>query len=383
MRDADSQQIGVRLQIEARHRLETLARLSNVPLSELVRQAIAMYVEDGHDAWHEAQRMWSGKQGLTGERESTPLEVKLYGEWLLSRPADLRTLLLHLGDDLRGTRQDPPHAARHLQLLETNPLGGWTAEFLEPIPTSLPPSEQAERGARSARLVDVNANMLRILGVSQREEVIGAPMIAMFNLADANTYDAAQQFARDGYTLIGASVSAVTPAGRCLPLIVSMVGTVESDHLVRLRGVAQALAPQDGCSVPEGLESHLPQGMWCVQLARPLPATEPPSSLIPSIYEAGRLTRCNQVFAHLCGVEGPEKLEGESLAEVLPPDQPRNRMCFDEFIRSEFRLPGRECVMTTASGATRLGRLRMCGHVLEDSLLCIHGCIEDLTHLVR
>lgn len=383
MRDADSSQIGVRLQIDARQRLETLARLSGIPLSELVRQAVAAYVSEGHEAWRESERLRQGARRRQGGRvASVPLDVKLYGEWLLSRPADLLTLLVKLGDDLRRSPQGATAASRHAELLAASPLCGWTTEFTEPIKTSLPAAAQADLLVRQGRVVDVSAGLVNMMSASGAEELIGAPMISFLNLADPQTFDAVQGFVENDYCVLGATIAAVDARGRSTPVISSVVGTVDNGYVTRMRGVSQHVVPSDGSGTPEGMESHIPQGLWCLTFEQPVDAGKPAEEQVEAICTRARWSWCNASFAALCGLEARDALERCTLDTVFPIEEMPNRECFLRFVESGHRLVGSEAYTRTADGQLRVGRVRMSGQVVEGRLHRIYGCYEDLTHLL-
>jgi PAS domain-containing protein len=382
MKDPDSSQIGVRLQIDARHRLETLARLSGIPLSELVRRAVATYVSKGQQAWVESKRARENARRLRGRVDSVPLDVKLFGRWLLSRPADLRRLLIELGDDLRSAGFGRVRAGAHVQLLDVSPLGGWTAEFLEPVPTDISPSAQTDLILRRARIVEASQSLIEMLGAAHSDDVIGHPLAAFLNLADPETFEAICTFAENGHCMLGAHLAAVDPHGRAGSMIASAIGRVDNGRLVKLRGVAQRAVPSDESGTPDGLETHLPQGLWCLSFDPPIATDMSPGQQVEAICTHGQWLWCNGTFANLCGLDDQSQLQQHPPSTMLPMDEMPNRECFELFVASGYRLRGRECFTRTTDERIRKGRLRMTGQIVDRQLLRLYGCYEDLTHLL-
>ena len=165
-------------------------------------------------------------------------------------------------------------------------------------------------------------------------------------------------------------------------MIASTIGRVEEGRLVKLRGVAQRALPSDDSGTPEGLETHLPQGLWCLSFEDPIPTTIPPDEQVEAICARGCWLWCNGTLAHLCGLDDRDEIQRHDPSTMLPMDEMPNRECFQVFVDSGHRLAGRECLTRTADGRTRKGRLRMTGQIVDGRLLRVYGCYEDLTHLL-
>lgn len=383
MKEADSAQIGVRLHSDARQRLETLSRLSGVPLSELVRQAVAVYVSQGHQSWQESRRIRREQQQAQHVADLAPLDVKLFGQWLLSRPPDLRRLLMALGDDLRRRSAESSAPTDHLQLLHLSPMAGWSAELTEPIPTELSASAQTERILHRARLSDISQSSLEMLGADSFDEVAGQPLAGFLNLADPATFEQVARFAENDHLLLGAPLAAVDPRGLTRRIIASAVGSVDdAGYLVKLRGVMQRLVPpgESGASLAHELAIH--QGLWCLNLSEPVDVRAPADDQLRAIRSAGRWSWFNEAFAATVAAGNSQRIHDISPEAILCWHESANRQGLQRFVDSGYRLAGREWVTRTFDGQMRKGRLRMTGQVVDGVLRRVYGCYEDLTELI-
>jgi PAS domain-containing protein len=149
-----------------------------------------------------------------------------------------------------------------------------------------------------------------------------------------------------------------------------------------MRGVSQRLVPSDGSGTPEGMESHLPQGLWCLTFEDPVDTGLSAEEQVGAICARARWHWANHSFASLCGLDTEEALERYTLSTVFPIEHVPNRNCFHRFVESGHRLIGGECYTQGPDGQLRVGRVRMTGQVIEGRLHRIYGCYEDLTHLL-
>src|SRR5688572_501142 len=66
------------------------------------------------------------------------------------------------------------------------------------------------------------------------------------------------------------------------------------------------------------------EGVWRIELSKPVPTSLPPEAQIDRFYASGELAECNDVMAQMYGFNRAADLVGARLADLLPRSDPRN-----------------------------------------------------------
>src|SRR5689334_15217711 len=80
------------------------------------------------------------------------------------------------------------------------------------------------------------------------------------------------------------------------------------------------------------------EGIWRIELERPVSTALPEDEQIAGFYRHGVLAECNDAMAKMYGYERAEELVGARLDSLLVPSDPANREYLLAFIRSGYRL---------------------------------------------
>lgn len=107
-------------------------------------------------------------------------------------------------------------------------------ELVPPIPTHLPPKEQARLMVETGVLIECNQTHLNWFGLESRDEVVGKTFLE-YAEANQGIYDLLAEFCRNGYQLNSVANPEMRPVrlGKSW-LLVNLDGIVEDGHLVRM-----------------------------------------------------------------------------------------------------------------------------------------------------
>jgi len=98
--------------------------------------------------------------------------------------------------------------------------------------------------------------------------------------------------------------------------------------------------------------SQISEGVWRIQMREPVPADWPLEKQIEGIFNEAYLTECNTAMARMYGYERAEELVGTPLSCLLIPEDPRNHLFLESFVRNGYRLNNAESVERDRHGRT-------------------------------
>ncbi|MEA2691566.1 MAG: hypothetical protein QOJ16_953 [Acidobacteriota bacterium] len=121
-----------------------------------------------------------------------------------------------------------------------------------------------------------------------------------------------------------------------------------------------------------------PEGIWRLDLERPLPVATPEAEQIEHLYRYAQVAECNLAMARMLGFERPDDILGARLADLLPREEPRSRH-LPAFIRSGYRLAEAESHEVDREGRPRFFVHTMIGRVENGQLESAWGTQTDVT----
>lgn len=207
------------------------------------------------------------------------------------------------------------------------------------------------------RVLEVNARACELYGYA-REEFIGLGLDALTMDAAARDKRIAIALARgwhvdysavgkrsDGATLhLDLSVSVVDYQGRRAILSLSRDATARVEAEKALR-VSEAKY--------RAFVAQSTEGVWCIDLPRPVPISLDPDAQITKWFEEATLVECNDAMARMYGLRKAADMVGTPLRRVLVMDDPRNWDYLRAFIKGGYRLDGAESHEKAADGSDR------------------------------
>jgi PAS domain S-box-containing protein len=125
------------------------------------------------------------------------------------------------------------------------------------------------------------------------------------------------------------------------------------------------------------------EGIFRQDLERPLSVNLPEDEMVQRILRESHLAECNDALARMYGFGSAQELIGKPLTETVSPDDPRNIELTREYIRSGFRVLGRESHEMDAHGHAKIFLNSMIGIVENGELLRTWGIQRDVTERVR
>jgi len=100
--------------------------------------------------------------------------------------------------------------------------------------------------------------------------------------------------------------------------------------------------------------SACPDGMWCVELAVPVPVIMPVPDAVEAIIQIGRVTTANDAAARLLGLSRGQELAGRRLSDVMTADLGTLRRLLVEFVSAGHRLAAQAVTTETRPGGRAL-----------------------------
>lgn len=101
-----------------------------------------------------------------------------------------------------------------------------------------------------------------------------------------------------------------------------------------------------------GFVREISEGVWRYELRKPMPAGLNAEEQVAFMFEHGFLAECNPAMARMYGYERPEEITGAPLSALLIPDDPRNHLFLQSFVRNGYRLRNAESVEKDRDGKT-------------------------------
>jgi PAS domain S-box-containing protein len=85
------------------------------------------------------------------------------------------------------------------------------------------------------------------------------------------------------------------------------------------------------------LVSRSVEGVWRIELAKPLPIGLPEDEGLEWLFSQGYIAECNQAFARIWGASGPDELIGKRLGEFISPSDVVRIETFRSLVRGNFK----------------------------------------------
>jgi two-component system, cell cycle sensor histidine kinase and response regulator CckA len=121
------------------------------------------------------------------------------------------------------------------------------------------------------------------------------------------------------------------------------------------------------------------EGIWCCEMAEPVPVDLPADEQIARFFETSYLSDCNLVMARMYGYSSCEELRGTRLATLLSPDDPGNIAYLRAFIQGGYRLADAESHEVDRHGRRKVFLNNLTGVVEGGRLLRAWGTQRDVT----
>jgi hypothetical protein len=212
--------------------------MEGVSISDLVRRALAMHLAGGPSRWLELERAQCEEElGAEVFEDDTPPDVRRYGEWMRSLPAEARVLIHAVGEAATFERA---HVFRELDVLESSPVPIWCLALERPLSSDMPIENQVEHIRRSGKVVACNGACKRLHGRTFcYGETASAGELPSALMDDGVLRD----FVTSDYQLQGRLIQCGDHDGHHAPhdppslVVLHMLGQREAEGLVRIWGI--------------------------------------------------------------------------------------------------------------------------------------------------
>jgi PAS domain S-box-containing protein len=129
--------------------------------------------------------------------------------------------------------------------------------------------------------------------------------------------------------------------------------------------------------------AHSMEGVWRVELAKPLPLGLPEDESLEWLFQQGYIAECNPAYARIFGFSTPDELIGKRLGNIVPASDEERIETFRSLARGGFQSRTIEFRASDNAGNMKyLARLDI--PIVEDGMLVrLWGITRDLTDLKR
>ncbi|MFZ2447939.1 MAG: PAS domain S-box protein [Syntrophobacteraceae bacterium] len=121
------------------------------------------------------------------------------------------------------------------------------------------------------------------------------------------------------------------------------------------------------------------EGIFRIELERPIPIALPEDDLIEEFYSSAYLAECNDEMAHIYGLEKAEDIIGSRMSEFLPRTDAHNVEYLAAFVRSGYRLVEAESYRKDMNGQEIRFSSSLIGEVEDGRLLRAWGVQREIT----
>jgi PAS domain S-box-containing protein len=121
------------------------------------------------------------------------------------------------------------------------------------------------------------------------------------------------------------------------------------------------------------------EGIWRIELEKPVPITLPPSRQIKLFYKYSYMAECNDAMARMYGLTSSEELVGTRLGDLLIESDPNNIAYLTAFIKSGYKLSGVESHEKDKDGKDKYFRNSLTGIVEDGRIVRAWGTQQDIT----
>jgi PAS domain S-box-containing protein len=129
--------------------------------------------------------------------------------------------------------------------------------------------------------------------------------------------------------------------------------------------------------------SQSSEGIFREEIEAPVSVDLPEDELIRHILYDAYIAECNDAMAAMYGVTSGEELRGRRWRELVPPEDPQNIELTREYVRSGFRVLGRESREVDVHGTPKVFLNSMIGIVENGKLVSTWGIQRDITEKVK
>jgi PAS domain S-box-containing protein len=165
------------------------------------------------------------------------------------------------------------------------------------------------------------------------------------------------------------------------------VGGVSVGRVWSFRDVTERRAAERALATSEAryrtFVSQSSEGIWRIELDRPLPIALPIEQQLEWWRAHGRLAECNEAMAVMYGFTSPTELSGMPLAELIPPSDQHNRDYFTRFVEAGYRLADAESHEVGRDGSQKFFLNNLLGVVEDGHLVRVWGTQRNVTEQRR
>ncbi len=124
---------------------------------------------------------------------------------------------------------------------------------------------------------------------------------------------------------------------------------------------------------------HSHEGIWCIEMADPIPTSLSTDEQVQRLYEQGYLIECSDSMARMHGFGSAEEMLGARFGSLMPRLSRQNVENLRTFIRSGYGLTDQESQELDASGSVRWFLNNLMGMVESGRLVRVWGVQQDIT----
>jgi PAS domain S-box-containing protein len=184
----------------------------------------------------------------------------------------------------------------------------WCMDLKKTLSIKVPVEEQVDHIINNSYLSDSNDAMAELYGYSSAAEIIGVPLSAGLLRNVPENREHLRQFVASGYRMKNAEFLEVDRHRKVRTVLVSFVGIIEKEQLVRCWGMQQDITERK--KAEEALRES-------EEIYRKLIERSPDTIVVHS---EGKIDFINQAGLRLFGAKKAEELIGRSLIGLLHPD---------------------------------------------------------------
>jgi len=143
----------------------------------------------------------------------------------------------------RFTTRDKYEECYNLTFLQSD-MGGWLAQFHEPMPINLPIDQQVEHLLKHAYLSDCNIAFVKMYGYDLPKDMIGMSFTQLFDNGEVSNLNNLHEFLKNGYKVRNKETIEIGRNGIRKHFLNDIIGIVEDNHLIRVWGVQRDITAE-------------------------------------------------------------------------------------------------------------------------------------------
>jgi CheY-like chemotaxis protein len=230
-------------------------------------------------------------------------------------------------DEPEALRRELALVHERLQsLVDTSLESVLCLEYLPPVPTTLPPHEQATRLLDSAFIVACNAHAAKVLPNVDPKSLVGRRWADVMPHARDVALVQLEQFVRAGYRQELQTYPLPLPDGGTSWTEVNRSAAIVDGAVVRSWSISRDVTAKRTADErlrvsEERLRSYVEQSkeeVWCWRFDPPLAVDTPPEHAARAIPRRAILVDCNEAAVHGVRAMKREDILGKTYAEIFP-----------------------------------------------------------------